>query len=153
MSGGWRQRFRARVALHDLAGAGERLFDTAEAMLRSENARVAVIEAIEAARAEGIAEAEIEAELRAYRAEQFTLERFVTVTCLVVAERRQRYPELRGPGWATLAEVARQGGVDEQLAGARYATALVRQLVREVEVPLAARMPGPAFAPKIGGDV
>ena len=147
MSESWRQRFRARVALHDLAGAGERLFDSAEAMLSSENARTAVIEAIEAARAEGVAEAEIEAELRAYRAEQFTLEKFVSATCAVAAERRQRYPELRGPGWATLAEVARQGGVDEELARARYAEALERQLVREVDVPLAARMPGPAFAP------
>ena len=53
------------MALQDLAGAGERLFDSAETMLRSENARAAVIDAIEEARAEGIAEAEIEAELRA----------------------------------------------------------------------------------------
>ena len=65
MSESWRQRFRAHVALQDLAGAGERLFDSAETMLRSENARAAVIDAIEEARAEGIAEAEIEAELSA----------------------------------------------------------------------------------------
>ncbi len=132
--------------MHDLAIAGEQLSDTAEAMLQNEDARAAVLAAVAEARAEGVPEAEIDAELAAYRAERFDLEEFAAVTTAVVIEREQRYPQLHC-GWATLSEVARRAGVDEDLARSRYDEALGQGRVRSAELPAGAPRERPAFAP------
>ena len=74
-------------------------------------------------------------------------------TATVAAERERHFPDLRGRGWATPTEVARQAGVDEHLARARYEQALEQQLVHGVEVPEGPSGDGPTFAPRSEGGV
>lgn len=142
---GWRRRLRARVSRHDLAQAIERFAVDADVALRTENARGAVLEAIDEARAAGASDAEIDAELAAYRVEEFDLEAFIADVTMIVRSRELRHSAF-GRGWATLSEVARRAGVDKTLARDRYTEALRLGLVHDIDPPAAADVHGPAFA-------
>jgi len=146
MSGrAWRRRLRARVSLHDLAQAGEQLADDADAVLRTEKARAALLEGIDEALAAGASEAEIDVELGAYRAEAFDVHAFVADVTLIARSRELRHPEV-GRGWATVGEVARRAGVGEALVRDRYIEALRLGLVHDIDPPAAADVHEPAFA-------
>ena len=69
----------------------------------------------------------------------------------IASERARRYSQLRGRGWASVAEVGRRCGVEEEAAQASYDEALAKGLVEPVNAPGGRR--GPRVRSCAGGGV
>lgn len=108
----WRGHLRARIALHDLTQAGHRLAGGQEAAM--ERARYEVLQVVDTARAAGIPEVALDAEIASLRAETCDLEAVMSAAAYLCRERARtaarRGMPLPGPPWTSVGEIARERG-------------------------------------------
>ncbi len=133
----WRGHLRARIALHDLTQAGHRLAGGQEAAM--ERARYEVLQVIDTARAAGIPEATIDAEIAALRAETCDLEAVMAAAAYLCAERARmaggRGMTLPTPAWTSIDEIARERGTTNSVVTPVLARAEDLGLIERVQPP------------------
>jgi hypothetical protein len=114
---GWAAELRAAIALHDFAVAGNELIPSEE---RREQARLAVVAVLDRARKAGVSEADVDAEIQAYRRQALNTMELLRAVAAVGRE-RERVARKRGHdverlhlAWAMMDEIGGRLGVPRE---------------------------------------
>jgi hypothetical protein len=114
---GWAAELRAAIALHDFAVAGNELMPSEE---RREQARLAVVAVLDRARKAGVSEADVDAEIQAYRRQALNTMELLRAVAAVGRE-RERVARKRGHdverlhlAWAMMDEIGGRLGVGRE---------------------------------------
>lgn len=125
----WRDRLAVRIAAHDLVLAAHRMLGDQDEQI--EQARLAVVEVLDAAAAAGATQDELDAFVRQLRTDQCDVASVVSAARWVVRERARTFGRtLPEAAWATVEEIARDIGAPGNVVQALVDDALDRGLLR-----------------------